>query len=392
MGRVLITDAGGRNVVAAVRSLGSKGLTVVAGEESRVAISFFSRYCRERLVYPSPKTAPQQWLEWLLRELHERRYDTLMPMDDETVFITSQNRDLVEQYTKVPVPDFSTLMKARDKTQTVQIAMQEGVPCPKTSFIKDLSQIEDTADKLGFPVVIKPKESSGSRGIAYIRHKDELVENYLKVHSKYPFPMIQEYIPPGGQSCGVFLLFNKDSDVRAVFAHKRLREFPLTGGPSTLRESIYAPQLVEMATKMLKAIRWYGVAMAEFKEDPRDGQYKIMEINPRFWGSLQLSILAGVDFPYLLYKMVMDGDVEPVTDYREGVRCRWLLPGDILHFVCNPKRFELEPSFFNFSKNNRQDDFISWRDPGPTLGFFLVVLRNLFNPDKWRHALRRQPH
>ncbi len=390
MGRVLVTDAGARNVVAAIRSLGRKNLDVIAGEESRIAMGFFSKYCRECLVYPSPKTSPNKWLEWLLHELSKRRYDMLIPMDDETVSIVSKNRDWVREHTKVPVPDFATLMKAKDKAQTVQLAMQEGVPCPKTFLTKDVSQIQQALVELALPVVIKPRESSGSRGIVYVRHKDELTRNYLKIHSKYPFPMIQEYIPPGGQSCGVFLLFNKDSEPRAVFAHKRLREFPINGGPSTLRESVHKPELVEMSIRLLKAIKWYGVAMVEFKEDPRDGQFKIMEINPRFWGSLQLSILSGVDFPYLLYRMEMDGDIEPLTEYRRGVRCRWLLPGDILHFICNPKRFQLKPSFFDFSKNNRQDDFISWRDPGPTLGFFLAVLRNLFNLDKWRHVFRRQ--
>jgi predicted ATP-grasp superfamily ATP-dependent carboligase len=389
MGRVLVTDAGARNVVAAIRSLGRKNLDVIAGEESRIAMGFFSKYCRERLVYPSPKTSPKKWLEWLLDELSKRRYDMLMPMDDETVSITSENRSLIEKYTKVPVPDFATLMKAKDKAQTVQIAMQEGVPCPRTFFPQDISQIKQALAELEIPIVIKPRESSGSRGIVYVRHKEDVVESYLGIHSKYPFPMIQEYIPPGGQSCGVFLLFNKDSEPRAVFAHKRLREFPLRGGPSTLRESIYKPELAEMAIKMLRAMKWYGVAMVEFKEDPRDGQFKIMEVNPRFWGSLQLPILSGVDFPYLLYKMEMNGDIEPVTKYQIGVRCRWLLPGDILHFIYNPKRFHLEPGFFDFSKNNRQDDFISWRDPGPTLGFFFVVFRNLFNLDKWRHVLRR---
>ena len=70
--------------------------------------------------------------------------------------------------------------------------------------------------------------------------------------------------------------------------------------------------------------------MVEFKKDPRDGQCKLMEINPRFWGSLELSVLSGVNFPYLLYRMETEGDIEPVIDYKEGIRCRWLLPGDIV--------------------------------------------------------------
>jgi predicted ATP-grasp superfamily ATP-dependent carboligase len=389
MGRVLVTDAGARNVVAAIRSLGKKGATVVAAEDSRIAMGFFSKYCSRHLVYPSPKKQPKLWMEWLIGELSRNEYDMLMPMDDETVAIASQNRDVIRKYTRLPVPSFATLMKAKDKALTMQIAKEEGIACPKTWFFEDINAVAEAAEDFDFPVVIKPRQSSGSRGIVYAKGPEALVEDYATVHSTYPFPMIQEYVPPGGESCGVFLLLNEGSDVRAVFAHKRIREFPLRGGPSTFRESVYRPKLVETSARLLKAMKWYGVAMVEFKQDVRDGQFKVMEVNPRFWGSLQLSILAGVDFPYLLYKMEMEGDIGPVTDYQKGVRCRWLLPGDILHFIANPRRFQLEPSFFDFSKNNRQDDFISWEDPGPTLGFFLAVLRNLFNLDRWRHVLRK---
>jgi predicted ATP-grasp superfamily ATP-dependent carboligase len=310
-------------------------------------------------------------------------------MDDETVSISSKNKSLIEKYTRVPVPGFSTLSKARDKAETIKIATEQDLPCPKTFFVKNPKEAEQAASKLGFPLVIKPRESSGSRGIVYVKSLDEFVDSYKRIHSKYPYPMIQEYIPPGGDACGVFLMLNKKSETLAAFSHKRLREFPLSGGPSTLRESVHRPELKAVSEKLLKAMGWYGVAMVEFKEDPRDGKFKIMEVNPRFWGSLQLAILSGVDFPSLLYEMEIGGKVEPVVDYEEGVRCRWLLPGDILHFICNPNRFKLKPSFFNFSKNNRHDDFISWRDPGPVLGFLIVLLRDIFNPDKWRHAFKR---
>ena len=250
--------------------------------------------------------------------------------------------------------------------------------------------MEKIGNETEFPLVIKPKLSCGSRGIVYVHTKNELLENYKRIHAIYPFPMIQEFIPPGGNAYGVFLLFNKDAEPRAVFAHKRLREFPVNGGPSTLRESVHKPDLVNVSIKLLKALNWYGVAMVEFKEDPRDGQCKLMEINPRFWGSLPLSILAGVDFPYLLYKMAVNGDVEPVMNYPEGVRCRWLLLGDTLHFLTNPNRFKMDPSFFNFSKNNRHDDFISWEDIGPTFGFFIIALISIFSIKQWKHVFFRR--
>jgi len=389
MGRVLVTDAGARNVVAAVRSLGRAGLEVVTSEQSRIALAAFSKYSSRHLVYPSPKLEPERWLDWLLQELSRGDYDVVMPMDDDTVTICSQNREQISEYSRVPVPDFATLKKAADKSQTLRIASELNIDCPKTIFIDDPGQVESAADELGYPLVIKPRESSGSRGIVYVTDKAQLRDSYLRVHEQYPFPMLQQYIAPGGQACGVFLLFNRDSELRAVFAHKRLREFPVKGGPSTLRESIYAPELVATAVRLLEAMGWYGVAMAEFKQDPADGRFKLMEVNPRFWGSLELSILAGVDFPFLLYRMATEGDIEPVTEYKTGVRCRWLLPGDILHFLFNPKRFKLEPSFFDFSADNRHDDFLSLEDPGPGLGFFLVVLRNLFNLRKWRDVFSR---
>ncbi len=389
MGKVLVTDADGRNVVSVVRSLGRNGIKVNCAEQSRLALCFFSKYCSGRLVYPSVKEHPEEWLDWLIKELSEEQYDMIMPIGDDCVGTVSRHKELISRYTKVPVADYSTWIRARDKAETIKLAIEEQIPHPQTRFVTDLEDIEDAAKGMEFPIVIKPRQSCGSRGIVYVQKKEDLADNYMRIHSTYPFPMVQEFIPPGGSSYGVFLLFNKDSEPRAVFVHKRLREFPVKGGPSTLRESVHKPELVDMSIKLLKSINWYGVAMVEFKEDPRDGQYKIMEINPRFWGSLPLAIVAGVDFPYLLYKMVMDGDIEPVTNYPEGVRCRWLLPGDILHFITNPKRFKLKPSFFNFSPNNRHDDFISWKDPGPTLGFFIILLANLFNINKWKHVFFR---
>jgi predicted ATP-grasp superfamily ATP-dependent carboligase len=313
----------------------------------------------------------------------------VMPIGDDCTEMVSKYKDEIEKFTHVPVVKYSKWLRARDKAQTIELAVNLGVPCPKTRFIKDLATVESIGREIDGRLVIKPRQSNGSRGIVYLDDTRNLQREYERIHRDFEYPMIQEFIPPGGQTYGVFLLFNEKSEVRAVFAHRRLREFPVKGGPSTLRESVHRPDLVDISVKLLKAIGWYGVAMVEFKEDPRDGVCKIMEINPRFWGSLPLSIVAGVDFPYLLYRMVMDGDVKPVLDYPAGVRCRWLLPGDILHFLANPNRFKIEPSFFDFSKNNRNDDFISWEDPGPTFGFFLVLLKSLFSIKKWKHVFAR---
>jgi predicted ATP-grasp superfamily ATP-dependent carboligase len=388
MGRVFITDAGLRNTVSAIRSLGKRGMDIICGEDNLLAMGFFSKYCHRRVVYPSAKNSPGKWVEFMLTELSRDKYDMLLPMDDDTVMLVAKNKEVFSKYTRIPVPDYNRLMRARSKAKTYEYAIRNDIPCPRTYFVHSLDDVKRFVSKIEFPVVIKPEQSSGARGIVYVENKNMLYDEYLKVHQKYEFPMIQEYIPPGGVTYGIFALLNYDSQALAIFAHRRLREFPLSGGPSTLRESVWRPDLVDLGFRLLKAMEWYGVAMVEFKEDPRDGIPKLMEVNPRFWGSLELSILSGVDFPYLLYRMVVDGEVNPVTTYRVGVRCRWLV-GDILHFLANPERFTMNPSFFKFFDKKMGYDILSITDPGPAVGLFLSSGRDLFNGKRWKYVLRR---
>jgi predicted ATP-grasp superfamily ATP-dependent carboligase len=158
---------------------------------------------------------------------------------------------------------------------------------------------------------------------------------------------------------------NFASEPKASFAYRRLREYPASGGPSTLRESVRDPDLRATTERLLSLLGWVGVAMAEFKVDPRDGRPRLLEVNPRFWGSLHHAILCGVDFPWLLCRMAVDGDVDRVEEYRVGVQSRSLLHGEVMHFLTCPARWRLRPALCNFSI---PDDVLSADDPWPTLG------------------------
>jgi predicted ATP-grasp superfamily ATP-dependent carboligase len=130
--------------------------------------------------------------------------------------------------------------------------------------------------------------------------------------------------------------------------------------------------------------------MVEFKIDPRDGLPKLMEINPRFWGSLALAIHAGVNFPYLLYRMSRGETIAPVEHYKEGIMCRWLLFGDLLHFFSNRHRHRLNPGFFHFRGQDLHYDILSLHDPMPMLGRLLMPLTLLYDADmKSRYQTRR---
>lgn len=380
--KILILDGMWNKTLAVVRSLGEKGFYLTVGEKTRFAAALFSKYCSRRVVYPSPLSEPDKFLDWLLKEIKTNHYEMVIPTELATQLLILKNRDLIERYTRIPFADYDLIKDIQDKAWLMKYAAANNYPCPKTYFVEDINDLHP--DRFEYPLVIKPRESSGSRGLAYVNKAQEFLKTLKIVHKNYPFPIIQEYIPNGG-AYGVGALFNFNSEPRAAFVYKRLREYPVTGGPSTLRESIKNDGIKEMAIDLLKSLKWKGAAMVEFRVDPRDNKPKLMEINPRFWGSLQLAILSGIDFPHLLYRMAVDGDIEPVWDYKVGVRCRWLIPGDILHFISNLKRLKLSRGFFTKTDG---DDIISAADPMPFVGRLSSFLPLIYDKDMRKMLFR----
>jgi len=383
---VFVTDGHWRKTLAVVRSLGRRGIRVTVGESTGIATSFFSKYCSRRVVYPSPIRNPDGFLQRLRREV-ATGYRAIYPMEEETLLLLARHRDLFDPLAFLPIAPFEKIQFVRDKERLLKFAMGKGIPCPKTSFVKAPEEVEKS--RVEFPAVIKPRISSGAFGIRYVTEAEDLLPAYLEVHQKYPLPLVQERIPREGESLGVSALFDENSRVKAAFVHRRLREYPISGGPSTLRESVIHPQVLELGLSLLKALDWFGVAMVEFKVDPKDNTPKLMEVNPRFWGSLQLAVFSGVDFPYLIYRMAKGEHFEPVLTYEGGRRCRWLLPGDLFHFFSNPNRFHLSPPFFDFFNENTCYDIISRKDPWPVLGRVLTLLTLLYDRDMRRFLAPR---
>jgi len=221
-----------------------------------------------------------------------------------------------------------------------------------------------------YPVVVKASRRHGV-GIAICKNKSDLKKNYIEMSSKFGRCFVQEYIPNGGEY-GVYTIFNFNSEPIALTVHKRIRTLYSYGGVSTFRETLKNEKLVKIAFKLLKKIKWSGAAMVEFRIDNRNKLPKLIEINPRFWGSLQLSILAGIDFPYTLYKLILNKDIEPKLNFKEGVKCRWAI-GDICGFFNSQNKLNF---FIDFLKPNINYDILSLRDPAP---FFNSVISQLKN-------------
>jgi len=332
--RVLVTDGNTRPALAATRSLARRGYKVTTASETSESLSGKSKYCLESFIYPEPKRKSKEFLEVIRREIQKRQIDILLPMTEITTNLILQEKSTFEINCKVPFPDYDLFTMVSDKGRLIRIAQEYDIPIPGTVFVDCPEEICKYKESLSYPIVVKPTRSRIpigeewiSAGVRYADTYDELQKICEEDRALQAAPfMLQQYIE--GEGRGVFYLYDKGKPL-VIFAHRRIREKPPTGGVSVLCESIPVNDgMREYGEKLLTGIGWSGVAMVEFKICRRTGVPYLMEVNGRFWGSLQLAIDAGVDFPYILCQASLSKELPQFRPYKTGVRNRWLL-GDL---------------------------------------------------------------
>ncbi len=354
------------------------------------ALAGCSRFSSAYLQCPSPATQPHEFLQWLSTAVERHDIDWVFP----TTEISSQ-LILLEpqalQRARLPFAELAQVMALADKWELVQTAARAGVQHPRSAHYIDAAQLlGDPANvPTAYPVVLKPCQSRrwlGDRWLdttVHIAHSETELRRLLqdKIYFRaHPF-MLQEFIP--GHGAGLFALYDRGRPV-TFFAHRRLREKPPRGGVSVLSASApLDPRLQAAAVKLLDAVQWHGVAMIEFRVTAAGEPY-LMEVNTRFWGSLQLAIDAGVDFPALLLQVCNGQPPASVPPYRIGRRLRWLL-GDVdsLYLALRDRTFS------PWDKCRRLLEFLTphplltrhevnrWGDPGPAWHELKAYLRAL---------------
>lgn len=386
--RVLLTNGQLRKTLSAVRSLGKKNIETFVAEETVMNIAGFSRYCTKNLVCPSPVKRPDDFLEWLDRTIEHYGIDVLFPMDDAAMALVVSQKEYLSRKVSFTIPAADLYEMAADKWKAVKLAEKTGLCCPITVLPENEHALEACAQKVGFPAIVKARKGSGSRGIRAVNNMEELAAAYQEVSSVFPDPMLQQKVPTGPRF-DVCLLFDNQSRLKGSFAQREIRHFPVEMGPSTVQQSIKLPQLVSKCAQMLGQVGWSGIAEVEFMLDEATGNYIFMEINPRFWNSLELAVYCGIDFPYTLYRIGKGKDPEVTETYEEGQYCRWLLPGDLLHFLSSKDRFDMKPPLFGGVAYKVHDDILSWTDPMPLAGFMAACIKYSLDPAMWKFFFKR---
>ncbi|MCF6236506.1 MAG: ATP-grasp domain-containing protein [Gammaproteobacteria bacterium] len=328
---VLVLDANQRSALAVSRSIGAlENTRVITADSMEDALAANSRFSHLYLQCPSAKNSPDAFINWLSEVILKYSINLLLPVTEITSQLILIYKDKIPNV-ELPFASYQQVMNIANKVKITKVAPELNIPVPGSKFYACAEEL-DVNNQI-YPCVLKPALSHIFENNRWVSTQVRILQSVLDLkkaldNDKYLVThefMIQEFIP--GHGAGIFCFYDK-GEPKAFFAHRRIREKPPWGGVSVLSESIEIDErLKDYAQSLLNKVKWHGVAMVEFRIDPA-GQPYLMEVNTRFWGSLQLSIDSGVNFPRWVYSSQMKTAPPIEEEYRKGVRLRWLL-GDV---------------------------------------------------------------
>lgn len=331
--RILVLDGDMGSALAIVRSLGAQGWNVEVSSPVTHGIASHSRFTSHKSTYANPMTSEAEFLSWMEVLLAQDVYALVIPVTERTLVPLMKIRQK-KGAEKLAMASNEALEAVLDKSKTTALAQSLNIPLPEaltiTSNADMLQFVADGGLKKSSPtegpMVIKPGRSigQGKNGprkleVQYAFNLEE-AQNQIDAFLNYGDVIVQDYFQ--GQGVGVELLA-ADGEIQYAFQHLRVHELPVTGGASCLRKSMpIEPVLFEAAQKLMRALRWTGVAMVEFKWNPTTRAFVLVEINGRFWGSLPLAVAAGADFPGMLAELLVEGKVQQRMPYNENFYAR----------------------------------------------------------------------
>ncbi len=375
---VLTTDAEKRIGLYAVRYLGRAGARVsgiARADGDEVPIAFLSRYIQAKILFHR-----EHYFEDLKEFLKKRSRDfaVINPIDiSQMLCIMDADREHRLGSTYL-LPCRESLVTADNKELLVKHAEKTGLRCPRTYYRLSPARLRKLCREITFPCIIKFRGDNREthwrpeERYSIVHTPRELLSEYGRMHAIEPYPVLQEYIK--GRGFGYFALYDRARRLKAQFCHRRIREYPTNGGPSSCCESIHDPELVRIGRRLLESLEWTGLAMVEFKFDEVRKEYFIIEVNPRYWGSLPLAVESGVNFPVLHTLSALDREYEPVLEYRLGVKVRFY-DRDVRAIMAlvrseknNAEKIRLLLDMFN---PTIRDGLVNLDDPGPFIGRIL---------------------
>jgi D-aspartate ligase len=361
-----------------LRTFGEKKIPIVLIDHEH-CISKYSRYCKTFYRSPSPY-AEEEYTEFLLKLCRRLGLEgwVVFPNSDQIVRVLSKNRETLKDFFRIPVPDWNVIRHVYIKENTYRFAEKHQIPVPRTFYARSLEEM--IGQDLPYPIVLKPSirdnfYSKVKIKAFLVKDRNQLIETYKRVSAVIEPAeiLVQEFLAGGPKNLFSFCPFFKQGRVVAGIMARRSRQHPMNfGHATTFAELVDIPQLRMTAEKFLSLIGYYGLAEVEFMMDPREGTYKLIEVNPRVWGWHALAIYAGVDLPYMLYMDMLGEPIEPPDSVKN---VRWM------RFTTDIPTVALEVAkgrmtvreYLGTVRSGTRDAVFSIRDPLPFLAELTMV-------------------
>jgi D-aspartate ligase len=315
-----VIDVGWVNGLAAIRSLGRVGIRVLAVDHRPSALGFRSRYA-ERFVCPDPHADEERFIAFV-RALGRI---VVFPTHDEALNAIARHLDALDLL--APFPGWDVLEQVQSKRSQLEHAVSAGVDAPQTRYPGSAAEARAAAQELGLPVLVKPERPIGFK--QRFRRQAFRCESVAEIEDAFTRaeefgPMVQELVPGGDDTLfTVGSYISRDGRPLGVFSGRKLRQTPPGIGTCRVGEAVWVQEAVDAALALLRAFGYFGLSQVEFKRDPRDGRFKLMEINPRLWQWHGLASACSVDLPLIAYAD-LTGRALPAVEMNGGGK-RWAI-------------------------------------------------------------------
>lgn len=381
--KILVTGGTSKHTLAILRTLGKKhSIDIVSSLPALVTLGSYSRYCRKTWSLRSDPDDLESYSKELLKILDGQKYDFLLPVGLNSYLAVSKFKEEFQKMTRIVVADWDKMQTAYCRDRAMAFAQEIGVPTPRT-YVLDIDKAVDRIDC--YPVVVKASDADVST-VYYCSGREELENNLTRlIRGGRTGIVAQEFIK--GFGCGFFGVYYQGK-LLAHFLHRRIKELPVTGGRSAVAESYFDEKLFDYGRKLGDALKWHGPIMAEFKYVQTESDYKLIEINPKLWGSLDLTIAAGVNVPEMLVNLALGEKVDSYQHYNY-VRYRWMFPDEWMVLMSG---FSFRNLMRFFKVDSKTKTNFNLTDPLPTIlqmarGFFGGCLLFLSRSRRFPHGM-----
>ena len=316
---VLLVRASYTKVYPIMESLKKAGYNIVVGMDNIINEAQFSILPNRIVHIVNPYSSEKLYIASVLKAIRKYHIDVVVPVGFIDFLLLSKYKNFLEKYTIIPVDSFEKIMTLSNKWHISELAESVGVNYPRTLLLKenvDMISIRDFIDEAGLPIVIKGLgDNSKPRFVSSLDRLSDEVDQRIKSGI-----LLQEFII--GYGTGYFVL-SYDGEPIAEFMHRRILEATPLGGASVKASSNFDPKLLYLGRRIVEKTKYTGVMMIEFKKSVETGEYYLMEINPKFWGSLELAYKAGVDFPRYLVDFFLKGE-KPELVAMKNISFSWI--------------------------------------------------------------------